>query len=202
MSSDTGFNNRKKEHSERSNILTLDKYSFERLFQEEYASLCRYSMQFVRRHEIAEEIVQDQYIYIWKNKELIEIRKSYRAYLYKAVRNKSIDYLRTRFAGIEFECEQEISDNSRWENPTDKLETDELRELIGKAIRELPEKCHTIFSMSRYGEMKNQDIADSLNVSVKTVENQITIAIRKIRAFLEKHWMLLIVFFSVLIEAN
>jgi RNA polymerase sigma-70 factor (ECF subfamily) len=64
--------------------------------------------------------------------------------------------------------------------------------LIGQALINLPEKCHTIFTLSRFGEMKNNEIAETLNISVKTVENQITIALRKMRSFLEKHWLMLI----------
>jgi RNA polymerase sigma-70 factor, ECF subfamily len=178
----------------------LDNNSFEKLFRANYTSLCRHSVQFVRRPEVAEEIVQDQFIYIWNNKNNIEIHTSIEAYLYKAVQNKSIDYLRSRFANIEFEDTDSLSCRTAWEDPSEKLEANELKQLIKKAVHDLPEKCYAVFTMSRFGGMKNQEIAESLEISVKTVENQITIALKKIKSFLERHWMLLILLFSLVFK--
>jgi RNA polymerase sigma-70 factor, ECF subfamily len=180
----------------------LDRDSFEKLFRVNYASLCRYAVQFVRRPELAEEIVQDQFIYIWNNRTEIEIRTSIEAYLYKAVKNKSIDYLRSRYAKIKFEEAGNLGTDTRWENPVDKLEASELKRLLRDAVQNLPEKCHTVFTMSRFGGMKNQEIANTLDISVKTVENQITIALKKIKFFLEKHWMMLIPLISLFFKGK
>jgi RNA polymerase sigma-70 factor, ECF subfamily len=177
-------------------INLFDPNGFEKIFNDNYAALCRYSLQFVRRSEIAEEIVQDQFIYIWNNRDHIEIHTSYQSYLYRAVRNKSIDYLRSRFAKTDFEEADEINSKPGWEDPTEKMDADELKQVISEAVKNLPEKCYTIFTMSRFGELKHQEISEMLGISVKTVENQITIALRRIKAFLEKHWMLWILFVS------
>ncbi len=174
------------------NMIRLNEVEFRQLFDDNYVSLCKYCIRFVRHPEIAEEIVQDQFIYIWNNQNVINIHTSYQAYLYKAVRNKSIDYLRSRFATIDFNNDIEEVDNTKWDDPILKMEEGELKQLIGQALINLPEKCHTIFTLSRFGEMKNNEIAETLNISVKTVENQITIALRKMRSFLEKHWLMLI----------
>jgi RNA polymerase sigma-70 factor, ECF subfamily len=182
------------------NLGLLDERGFRRLFHENYAALCKYSLRLVRRPEMAEEIVQEQFIYIWNNRNRILVHTSYQSYLYKSVRNKSIDYLRSRFAKAEFVDDTDFVFQSAMEDPSAAMESDELKQLIGKAVFQLPEKCHTIFSMSRFGEMKNQEIADTLNISIKTVENQITIALRKIKSFLEKHWMMLAVLFSLILE--
>lgn len=187
------------EKTSRQQIDVLDSRHFEMFFREQYSALCRYAIQFVRRQELAEEIVQEQFIYLWNNRENIEIHTSYQAYLYKSVRNKSIDYLRSRFANIEFEDTDSLSRHTTWEDPSGKLEADELKRLIKDAVHELPEKCYAVFTLSRFGGMKNQEIADSLAISVKTVENQITIALKKIKSFLERHWTLLPLLFSLIV---
>lgn len=184
---DTLQSNRKSDKD----MIKLNEVGFKQLFDENYTSLCKYCIRLVRHPEIAEEIVQDQFIYIWNNQDVINIHTSYQAYLYKAVRNKSIDYLRSRFATIDFNNDIEEVDNTKWDDPTLKMEEGELKQLIGQALINLPEKCHTVFTLSRFGEMKNNEIAETLNISVKTVENQITIALRKLRSFLEKHWLTL-----------
>ncbi len=182
------------------NIVLLDEDNFKQLFHENYAALCKYCIQFVRRPEIAEEIVQEQFIYIWKNKNKLVIHTSYQSYLYKAVKNKSIDHLRSRFTQVELKDDDELVYHSAWENPSANLEADELKRLVGEAVLGLPEKCHTVFTLSRFGEMKNKEIAETLNISIKTVENQITIALKKIKTFLEKHWMLLMLLFSLILK--
>jgi RNA polymerase sigma-70 factor (family 1) len=202
MPSEIDHKNRNSGKGKRGGIISLNGNTFEKLFHENYASLCRYCLQFVRQTEIAEEIVQDQFIYIWYNRHHATIHTSVQSYLYRAVRNKSIDYLRSRFARVKFEKDISENDPSPWENPFEKLETEELKQLISKAVRDLPEKCYTIFTLSRFGGMKNQEIAESLNISIKTVENQITIALRKIKAFLEKHWMLLLLLLSLIFKGK
>jgi RNA polymerase sigma-70 factor, ECF subfamily len=186
--------------SEGRNGILLDENNFRQLFNDHYSVLCKYSLRIVRRSEIAEEIVQDQFIYIWKNKDQLHFHNSFQSYLYRAVKNKSIDYLRSRFAMAEYVDDSDIAQQAAAEDPSSGMEMNELQEMVSKAVFLLPEKCHTIFTMSRFGEMKNQEIADSLDISIKTVENQITIAIKKLKAFLDKHWMIMTLLFSLLLK--
>jgi RNA polymerase sigma-70 factor, ECF subfamily len=165
----------------------LDKINFEKLFNELYPALCRCAIQFVRIPEIAEDIVQEQFVDLWEKRESLIIHTSLKAYLYKSVKNKSIDYLRSKFAKIQF-VQEEFSHNLREEsNPLKIMEEQELDSAITEAIEELPEKCYTVFSLSRFGDLTNRQIAEELRISEKTVENQITIAIKKIRLSIESY---------------
>lgn len=169
------------------NHIILNKTTFERLFNELYSDLCRYSIQFVLVPQIAEDIVQNVFIYVWEKRNEIDIHTSYSSYLYKAVKNKSIDYLRSKFGRIDFIQEDATYNLIEYSNPQKKLEEGELESYITKVIRDLPQKCSIIFSMSRFGDLPNKQIATQLNISVKTVEAQITIAIKKIKAAMSKY---------------
>jgi RNA polymerase sigma-70 factor, ECF subfamily len=160
---------------------------FEQLFNDLYPALCRHSLQLVRISEIAEEIVQEQFVYLWERRDTIHVHTSYKAYLYAAVKNKSIDYLKSKFANLQFVSEELIYDLPTSSNPLQQLEENELESMVTKVLKSLPEKCYAIFSLSRYGGLTNKQIAENLNISEKTVENQITIALKKIKSQLEKY---------------
>jgi RNA polymerase sigma-70 factor (ECF subfamily) len=171
----------------------LDKDCFERLFKELYTPLCRYCLQFLRRTDLAEEIVQEQFIVLWEKRNEINITTSYKAYLYKSVKNRSLDYLKSKFAKLTFESEEESIHIPFDTNPFEQAHQKELEKMIEKAIESLPQKCYAIFSMSRFGELSNKEIANQLNISEKTVENQITIAIKKVKEFLDKSMISILV---------
>lgn len=80
------------------------------------------------------------------------------------------------------------------ESPFETLQFKELQNALEKAIEMLPENCKAIYLLSRNSGLSNKEIAKKLNISSKTVENQITIALRKIRVFLEKHWYMVLLF--------
>lgn len=169
------------------NITKLDSGNFEVIFREYYAPLCRYCLQFVRRAEIAEEIVQEQFIILWEKKDAIDIHTSINSYLYKSVKNKSIDYLKSKYARIQFDEPNELTTFSDNPGPQEIVEEKETWKIIESAIKQLPEKCYAVFSLSRFGGLSNKEIAEELNISIKTVENQVTIAIKKIKEFLKTH---------------
>jgi RNA polymerase sigma-70 factor, ECF subfamily len=166
--------------------IKLDNIEFEKYFKQLYTELCRYCIRFVRIPEIAEEIVQEQFIYIWEKRNDITFHTSIKSYLYTSVKHKSIDYIRSSYAQTRYlqdDCCVEIESPF---NPVSALEDQELTEIITDAVSKLPERCAIIFSMKRFGDMSNKQIADALNISEKTVENQITIAFKKLRSVLSK----------------
>lgn len=166
-------------------ITTINTHNFELIFRDLYPVLCRYCLQFVRKPEIAEEIVQEQFIYLWEKRKVIKITSSLKAYLYKSVKNKSLDYLKSKFANLDFNGENALLDFKENTDPVKEYEKKELENILEEALKILPEKCYTIFSMSRFGNLSNKEIAIQLKISVKTVENQITIALKKIKNFIE-----------------
>ena len=166
----------------------FDNKDFEELFEELYESLCRFSYSMVKDTAASEDIVQEQFIYLWEKRDDISIRNSAKSYLFKAVRNKSINYLKEKYANIHFENTTEIFDIAEFSTPGHEYETQELEKIITLALESLPDRCYHIFSLSRYSPLSNKHISERLNISEKTVENQITIALKKIKSYLDKNW--------------
>ena len=166
---------------------SLNEATFRQLFDKLYDGLCRYSIQFVRVPQIAEDIVQNLFIYLWEKRKEIDIHTSYSSYLHKAVKNRSIEYLRSKFARIDFVQTDASQFLPEYSNPQIKLEEEELETIIAKVVNDLPEKCYIIFSMSRFGDLTHKQIAEKLNISVKTVEAQLTKALKRIRVAVENY---------------
>ncbi|UCH14063.1 MAG: RNA polymerase sigma-70 factor [Bacteroidales bacterium] len=175
--------------SKKKNInIKINRHVFESIYKELYIELCRYCFLFVRSEKTAEDIVQEQFIYLWEKRDEISIRNSIKSYLFKAVRNKSINYLKRKYANIHFENTTEIFDITEFYTPGHEYETQELEKIINLALESLPDRCYHIFNLSRYSPLSNKQISERLNISEKTVENQITIALKKIKSYLDKNW--------------
>lgn len=165
-----------------------DHASYQKLFYQFYKELCRFGLKYVRNEEIAEEIVQDVFIYLWEKREIINISVSFKSYLYTAVRNKSINYLK-----LQLPKDQAKDDITNYEIAgSSNIEADityvELCQKVDAAIDTLPNKCKTIFVMSREAGLTYKEIAEKLEISTKTVENQMVIALRKLREQLSPYW--------------
>ncbi len=165
----------------------IDSVYFKTIYEELYVDLCRFCLQYLRDEEIAKEIVQDQFVYLWEKRDEISIHTSIKSYLYKAVRNKSINYLKSKYANIDFEEETAVFNIADFNTPEHEIEKKELEHIINDAINNLPDKCFHIFSLSRYSPLSNKEIAEQLNITEKTVENQISIALKKIKSHLDKN---------------
>jgi RNA polymerase sigma-70 factor (ECF subfamily) len=179
-------NNDKKENV---NPFLDSNYTF--LFNELYSPLCQYCMNLVNDKETAEDIVQEQFVYIWENRKRLGNIKSLKSYIYKAVRNKSINHLKRRFSRIsEYSTENiaEIYLQGSLPDPEEMLKNKELGNILNKAFAQLPEKCRIIFTIKKMGELTNKEIAEKLGISVKTVENQMTIAFKKLIKYISDHW--------------
>ena len=158
-----------------------DREAFNRLFEKHYNRLCNFAKGILKNNDHAEETVQDVFISIWENRLKTEINRSVIAFLYTCVKNKAYNRIikdRTRKKYESKYGEQTIIPVEQ-ENDTKMYSGFML--LIKKAIHELPEKCREIFEMSRFEGLTYDEIADFLNISVKTVENQMGIAFKKLR---------------------
>lgn len=158
-----------------------DTRAYEALFNLYYKPLCRYCRKFVDSMEVAEEVVGDVFFAIWKNRQKYEIQSSGLSYLFTATRNRAYDYLRRgqRDRTVALEEAREAEDAA----PSTQLmmEADEVQIRLRTAIESLPPSCRQIFCLSRDEGMKYHEIADHLNLSVKTVETQMGRALRQIR---------------------
>jgi len=117
---------------------------------------------------------------IWKKRERLEFRTSVGAYLRRAVTNRALNYIRAKKMDFEGE-DAALQLRSTEINSVKKLEIEDLQRLIDNSIEELPEKCRLVFGMSRFEEMKYAEIAESLGISIKTVENHISKALKLLK---------------------
>ena len=116
----------------------------------------------------------------WENRETFQIQLSLKAYLFQAAKNKCLNELRKKKETVGLDRVEVSTINTS----VSTLETEELYRLIQEAVFSLPDKCRNIFLLSRSENLTNQEIAQKLNISVKTVEGQITTALKKIKKFL------------------
>lgn len=159
----------------------LDFSKIEELFKFYYKTLCNIAYRIVGDRDAAEDVVQEVFIKLWERKEEITIDSSIKGYLFKSVSNAAINYLQKNRA---LKYKEEISENTHAAYLVDggnKMDEKELEARIEKAIEKLPPKCKAIFVLSRFEEMKYQEIAQHLNISIKTVESQMGIALEKLR---------------------
>lgn len=164
-----------------------DVRAFEQVFNTHYADLCRHAQKFVIDLDNAREIVQDTFVKLWEIKHSLSQDTSVKSYLYKAVRNNCLDYLKhIRISNVYKEdLLRKIMDSgfksiASPENCLDGLIEKELEDRINDAIASLPDRCRQIFELSRYKGLKYREIAEELNISIKTVETQMSRAIHSL----------------------
>ncbi|MDR2919048.1 MAG: RNA polymerase sigma-70 factor [Tannerella sp.] len=162
--------------------------TFEKVFRQYYAPLCIYAFSITSRKDISEEVVQDVFYNIWKERENIQILRSVKNYLYGAVRNQSLRYLehllvQERHRAYVVNGENFISEYS----PQEQLEYKELEGIINRTLKKLPERRMQIFRMHRVDGKKYKEIADHFSISIKTVEAEMTKAYRILRQEIEKY---------------
>ncbi len=160
---------------------------FEALFKEYYQRLCDFGIRYLRSIDLAEEIVQDTFYNIWKNRATLNIKTSLKSYLYTAVRNNCLQELRTRSLDIKYENYYKTHYVNESLSPVDELNAKELSIVINKALNSLPERCKTIFKLSRDEGLKYHEIADKLSISIKTVEANMGKALKQFRHYLKEY---------------
>ena len=160
---------------------------FETLFKEYYERLCAFGIKYVKNIEQAEEVVQDTFYNIWKNRKTLNIKTSLKSYLYTAVRNNCLQVLRTRSLDIKYENYYKSHYTNESISPADELNAKELSNVINKALNSLPERCKVIFKMSRYEGLKYHEIAEKLAISIKTVEANMGKALKHFRMHLKEY---------------
>lgn len=174
--------------------------AFEMMFKTYYQPLCRYASTFVKDPEEAEEIVQGTFIGIWEKRQAIDIATSVKAYLYRAVRNSCLNEIKHRKVKALYAQGELRTDERYYEASDQSTLRDELETKIQAAIQTLPEQCRIIFQLSRFEELKYQEIADQMNLSVKTVENQMGKALKIMREQLRDYLPLITILMNGLLD--
>jgi RNA polymerase sigma-70 factor (family 1) len=169
-----------------------DKHAFDVVYQRHWLRLFRIACRIITDENAAQDIIQDSFISFWEKGCHKDIH-SIEAYLYQTVRFRCFMHLRSGTISKKhlehFSRIQAASSAGVGGHP---MEAREMEELLDQSIRVLPEKCREVFYMSRVENMPNKKIAERLHISPKTVENQITKALRHLRLSLEKLAVLLL----------
>jgi RNA polymerase sigma-70 factor (ECF subfamily) len=154
--------------------------AFQILFKKYYSAMCHFARQFLNDSELAEETVQDMFVKIWEKRETLNIETSVKHYFFRSVRNHCLNQIqhekiKKQYASMVLEtANHEINAEQYF------IEVDLIRR-IEASIESLPPKRKEIFRLSREQGMKYKDIADTLNISVKTVEAQMGLALKHLR---------------------
>ncbi|MBN8824508.1 MAG: RNA polymerase sigma-70 factor [Spirosoma sp.] len=164
----------------------------ELLFRAYYRDLCSTAIRFVYSRQVTEDIVGEVFLAFWTNRTYEKITTSYRAYLFRSVRNRAYNYLKfelSRSRPLELFDE---SDPDSVQQPDHILQLDELRRQINEIIRTLPMQAQRVFIMSRFDGRSHAEIAQELQINHKTVESHITRALSSLRVLLRQEFCLLL----------
>jgi RNA polymerase sigma-70 factor (ECF subfamily) len=152
---------------------------FEQLFKYYYEQLVFFAFRYVKNKQAAEDAVHDVFVNIWNNRDKLDFSLNFKSYLYSSVRNQSLKHIKNSNKNEETSLEivlvppEDIPDNIYINK--------EFEKTINKAISELPARRHEIFCMHRFDNLSYSEIALALNISVKTVENQMSSALKTLR---------------------
>lgn len=173
--------------------LNDDKEAFRKLFTDFFAPLCVYAHRFVEDLSISEDLVQDVFFNLWKNRKSLEIRTSTRNFLVTNVKNSCIDYLRRKEVEARYTAAQSQNTDSIYDTE-DLYIISELEENINKALAKLPDKIRIVFEMNRFQDLTYAEIAQQKEISVKTVEAYMTKALKHLREELKDYLPFILLF--------
>jgi RNA polymerase sigma-70 factor, ECF subfamily len=156
------------------------------LFTRYYVRLTRYALRRINDPMVAEEVVQDAYIYLWNKRTSIKIQTSLEAYLFKSVANKCINHAKSKIHMING-LTTDVDAGSKDAVGMIDLEIKELQQLIELTLESLPEQTALIYSFSRSAGLTHAEIAEKLDVSPKTIEYHIGSALRQMKKVLQKY---------------
>lgn len=174
---------------------------FEHLFKLHFKALHGYAYTFVQEAVVAEEMVQNVFCKLWEKKDRIVFQQSPKSYLYRAVHNECLNYLRHEQVRKEY-VHYSVNTDDKYGHLGIAVEHKELQQHFHRALANLPEQCRTIFQMSRFEELKYREIASELGLSVKTIENQMGKALKILRQELVDFLPSIIIFFSLFIHTK
>jgi RNA polymerase sigma-70 factor (family 1) len=165
-------------------IQAKDRQVFERYYKEHYTLFYLAACRYLKDAGRAQEVVNDVFVHLWQEGDKITIRSSLRSYLYRAVVNRCLNELDKNKRDRQQKQEAgRLTDTAvEWKE----MEDNELRLRLYEAIDLLPEQCRKVFRMSRFEQLKQQEIADRLGISIKTVKNHITHALQQLQKVLDE----------------
>lgn len=160
--------------------LHSDQSAYKELYLLFYKPLLQFGYSFVRSHEMAEEIVSDVFVNLWKKKAQITDIQNLRLYLFVSTKNTALNYLRSQKKPLLQAEQYQVQLQSIYFDPERLMITAEMVNRVQAAIRKLPPRCQLIFKLVKEDGLKYREVAELLNLSVKTVENQMITATRRV----------------------
>jgi RNA polymerase sigma-70 factor (family 1) len=152
--------------------------AFDKFYLENYKNFLLAAFKYLQDSGLAQEVVNDVFIKIWENAESIGIESSLKAYVYRAVINRSLDVIdKNKRHQLH---QRELSRLPEGTFELRDMEENELKIRLYQAIDQLPQQCQKVFRMSRFEDLKQREIADRLGISIKTVKNHITHALKQL----------------------
>jgi RNA polymerase sigma-70 factor (family 1) len=168
-------------------IARSDQAAFRQLFHLLFQKLSRFAHSLIKTDDVAAELVDEVFVRLWNNRENIMSVSNLRVYLYRAVKNESLNYLSRKAHLHIYEPFDDINIQLRDElSPERLMITQELLNKIRAAVDQLPPRCKMIFKLVREDGLRYREVAEILNLSVKTVDAQMVIAISKIREVMKE----------------
>jgi RNA polymerase sigma-70 factor, ECF subfamily len=175
-------------------ITNGDKKIFDLVFKKYYSGLCTFANDYLRSLDIAQEIVQEVFLYLWENRGRLQIQISLKAYLYRSVYNRCMNYIRDNtslsYKKINIDQLKNQSDLLFIEIPDTIFDTsfsDQIEQELEQTIEGLPEQCKMIFRLSRYENLSYPEIAHHLDISLSTVKTQMSRAMNKLHEKMSKY---------------
>lgn len=168
-----------------SRLIAKDQSAFELVFHEYYSALCQYAASYLHDVSLAEGIVQEVFVRFWEKCQELAPDSSIKSYLYRAVHNACLNHI--KHLKVRDNYRQYVIDQmEQAEDPIEESE-EELEKQVLRAIDKLPPQCRKIFRMSRLEGLKYREIAEHLELSIKTVEVQMGKALRFLREELKDY---------------
>lgn len=167
-----------------------DEQALTLLYKAHWQPLFLSAYSILKDKKACEDIVQEIFLQLWLRRETLDVRESLKTYLSSAVRYQVFHYIRkaAKKAGLQ------LKEEALAENPDERLLQKDLHGQVYKVVENLPERCRLIYRLSREEQLSHKEIAHRLNISIKTVENQLTIALRRLRNYLEEYSINTVVF--------
>jgi RNA polymerase sigma-70 factor, ECF subfamily len=175
-----------------------DEAAFEQVFKTHYKNLHAYAFTILKDEDEAEEMVQQVFFKLWERLEHLSFSGRIAAYLYRAVHNESLNFIKHQKVKAGHQLHVAYSMKNESEQAQPRMIRKELENKFREALNELPEQCRTVFQLSRFEDMKYKEIADKLDISVKTVENHMGKALKLLRTKLVDFLPLLLILLSKL----
>lgn len=172
----------------------------ELLYRKYYKALCSHAVKYVGSKTIAEDLVSEVFYDFYRTRAFIGIQSSCRFYLFRSVRNRAWEFLRSELKRSESFSERMDTISSGHQNPEDITQFEEMYQDVQNAVNTLPVERRKIYLMNRFDGKPYREIADELNLSLKTVEVQLYRANKHIRGLLRGKWLLFLLLLNTTIQ--